>query len=309
MIFALLLLAVGVGGGAWVAFGGKGNAKPKPEPVAGESTGGLRNLQNLHRSLVDFAETNVDVQRQEGLARKLEAAGSRVRPAEWIVTMVVVTIAVALVLAFLVHPLVGLVGAGFSLVGFRFALSRKMGKRQNAFSDQMVETLQLLCGGLRAGLSLQQALNVVSNEAPSPTGEEYRRVLAENRLGRDMTEALYAMADRIGGDDFEWVVGAIDINRHAGGDLAVILDRVIDTIRKRDRVRGQVKALSAEGKLSGMIMAALPPGLFVLISFINPGYVDGFTQNGIMGYLLLVVSATFLTVGYLWLRKMAKFTY
>ena len=116
-------------------------------------------------------------------------------------------------------------------------------------------------------------------------------------------------SDRIESDDFEWVVGAIDINRQAGGDLAVILDRVTETIRKRERVRGQVKALSAEGKLSGTVMGALPPGIFIFVSFTNPGYIDGFTKNGLIGYAMLALAATLLTVGYLWLRKMAKFQF
>ena len=306
MIFLGLLLVIGLGGGLWLVFAGGNTGEPAKPAAEG---GGMRNIQNLHRTLVDFAESNVDVKRQEGLARKLESAGSRVRPAEWLVTMAVVALAVCVVVALLVHPIVGVVSAGFTIGVFRFLLNRKINKRRDQFADQMVETLQLLAGSLRAGFSLPQALNVLSNEAPTPTGEEFRRVLAENRLGRDITEALYAMADRIESDDFEWVVGAIDINRQAGGDLAVILDRVTETIRKRERVRGQVKALSAEGKLSGTVMGALPPGIFIFVSFTNPGYIDGFTKNGLIGYAMLALSATLLTVGYLWLRKMAKFQF
>jgi tight adherence protein B len=188
-------------------------------------------------------------------------------------------------------------------------LNRAVDKRQHQFGEQLGETLQLLSGSLRAGLSLPQALHVVATEAPSPSGDEYRRVLAENRLGRDLTDALSAMARRTGSEDFEWVVGAIDINRHAGGDLAAILDRVIDTIRARERIRGQVKALTAEGRMSGVVMASLPPGVLLFISVSNPHYLDGFTKTGPLGWALLVVAGLLLGMGVIVLKKMTKLEY
>ncbi|MDH4144279.1 MAG: type II secretion system F family protein [Acidimicrobiia bacterium] len=266
-------------------------------------------LRVLHQALVSFADKRVSRERQQGIAKRLEMGGSKMKASEWIVMVAIVTFVVLLVGITLVHWLIGIVAAGMTVAIANFLLTRKVDKRQKVFGQQLGEALGLLSGGLRAGLSLQQALNLVATEAPAPSGDEYRRVLAENRLGRDMTDALYAMANRIGSEDFEWVVGAIDINRQAGGDLSKILDRVGETIRARERVRGQVRALSAEGRLSGMVMGALPPGVMVIVSVMNPEYLDGFTKTGPTGWALLVVALFLLLCGIFWLKKLTKFTY
>jgi tight adherence protein B len=305
----LVLVAFGVVGGLLFAFGDRLRNPEVGMAGAGGQGDGRLSLKELHAALVAFADRSVSESRKAGLTKKLEMGGSAMRPAEWLVTAGAAVLLAFLLLAWQVHLFIGFLGAGLVGFGFNWSLQRKVDRRQKVFASQLGETLQLLASSLRAGLSLQQALNVVAVESPSPSGEEYRRVLAENRLGRDLTDAMYAMADRIGSQDFEWVVGAIDINRQAGGDLSVILDRVNDTIRQRERVRGQVKALSAEGRLSGIVMACLPPGVMVFVSIINPEYLDGFFKSGPMGYGLLVVSGLLLFVGSLWLKKLTKFTY
>jgi len=148
-------------------------------------------------------------------------------------------------------------GVVFALVlGVLVALGAKLvlgflgQRRRRRFADQLGETLQMLSGALRAGHGVAQAVDTIAREAESPTAEEFRRLTVETRLGRDFTEALAAMGDRVGGDDFEWVVQAVDIHREVGGDLAEIFDALAETIRARTRVRRQVAALSAEGKMS-----------------------------------------------------------
>ena len=98
----------------------------------------------------------------------------------------------------------------------------------------------------------------MAQEADEPTRQEFRRLVIETRLGRDLTEALHSMADRVGGDDFMWIVQAIEIHREVGGDLAQVLDTVGGTIRERNQLHRQVRALSAEGRLSGYILTACP---------------------------------------------------
>ena len=108
--------------------------------------------------------------------------------------------------------------------------------------------------------------------------------------------------------DFDWVVTAIEIHREVGGDLSSILDRVGNTIRQRNRVLGQVKALSAEGKMSGLILFMLPPGMLAAISALNPEYLQEMIGDS-AGQVLLAIATILLAIGGWWLKKLAKFVY
>jgi tight adherence protein B len=201
--------------------------------------------------------------------------------------------------------LVALVAAPF---GAKLLLSFKSGRRRAAFADQLDDSLQLMASSLRAGHSLLRAVDAVSQEAAAPMSEEFARIVNETRVGRDLNEALDEVSARMGSDDFTWVAQAIAIHREVGGNLAEVLDAVGHTIRERNAIRRQVKALSAEGKLSAIVLMALP---FVIIGFIwmsNPGYLAKFTES-LAGYVMLAVSAVMLTLGGLWLKKTVAITF
>ena len=159
-----------------------------------------------------------------------------------------------------------------------------------------------MAGSLRAGHSLLRAVDSVSQEADAPTSEEFSRIVNETRVGRDLNDALDEVAARMGSDDFTWVAQAIAIHREVGGNLAEVLDAVGHTIRERNAIRRQVKALSAEGKLSAIVLMALPFGITGFISMTNPAYLAKFTES-VVGYGMLGVAAIMMTVGALWLRK------
>ena len=143
-------------------------------------------------------------------------------------------------------------------------------RRRAKFAEQLPDTLQLLTSTLRSGYGLLQALDSVAQEAAEPARTEFRRVLLEIRVGRDLSAALRALSDRMRSQDFDWVVGAIEINREIGGDLAAVLDSTAETIRERQRVYRQMQALTAEGRLSGYILTALPVVVALAMRFINP---------------------------------------
>jgi tight adherence protein B len=105
-------------------------------------------------------------------------------------------------------------------------------------------------------------------------------------------------------DDFSWVVSAIDINREVGGDLPAILDNVADTIRERQRVHRQIKALTAEGRISGYVLTALPPVLALILAALNPTYFSRLTSGG--GAVLLIASAVLVVLGWLWMRRLGR---
>jgi tight adherence protein B len=190
-------------------------------------------------------------------------------------------------------------------LGARLLLKIKAGRRQAAFADQLDDSLQLMAGSLRAGHSLLRAVDSVSQEADAPTSEEFSRIVNETRVGRDLNDSLDEVAERMGSDDFTWVAQAIAIHREVGGNLAEVLDAVGHTIRERNAIRRQVKALSAEGKLSAIVLMALPFGVTGFISMTNPGYLAKFTQSA-TGYMMLGAAGLMLLVGGLWLKSTVK---
>jgi tight adherence protein B len=183
-------------------------------------------------------------------------------------------------------------------LGVRF----RAGRRQAAFADQLDDSLQLMASSLRAGHSLLRAVDAVSTEAAAPTSEEFARIVGETRVGRDLGDALDEVAERMASDDFRWVAQAIGIHREVGGNLAEVLDTVGHTIRERNAIRRQVTALSAEGKLSAVVLMALPFGIVGFLSVTNPAYLAGFTES-LPGYLMVATVVVLLTVGGLWLKK------
>jgi len=203
--------------------------------------------------------------------------------------------------------LVGILFAALSLVGSRIVLGFLATRRRSRFSEQLGDTLQLLAGSLRAGYGLLQAVDSVAAEAERPTRDEFRRIVVETRLGRDLSESLQAAADRMGGEDFEWVVQAIDIHRQVGGDLAQVLDNVAATMRERNQLRRQVKALTAEGRISAYILLALPIFLALLIHFINPGYFTELTSG--LGLVMSIAGVVLMAVGAVWMRKLCRLVY
>ena len=235
----------------------------------------------------------------------LEAAGVDLRAGELLLGMAGAGV-VALALGWvLVAPVMGVGLAVVVLVGARVGLDVLARRRRTRFADQLAETLQILSGSLRAGHGLAHSIESVAREAESPSAEEFRRLTVETRLGRDFVECLEALATRMGSEDFRWVAQAIEIQRDVGGDLAGILDTVAGTIRDRVRIRRQVSALSAEGRLSAIVLMALPFGLAAVMSVTNPGFLSPLYQSA-TGYRLLGAGALLLVAGGLWLRKIVK---
>jgi tight adherence protein B len=239
------------------------------------------------------------------MVRVLEAAGLDIRVGEVLLGMAATCVVVFAAGWVLVSPLVGLVLALIVPALVRVVVGQLATRRRARFGDQLADTLQMLAGSLRAGHSLAQSIDTVARESESPTAEEFRRLTVETRLGRDFVEALAALRDRVGNEDFEWIVQAVEIQREVGGDLAEILDTVTGTIRDRTKVRRQVAALSAEGRLSAIVLVALPLGLGAILAVTNPGYLSPLVKSG-TGLAALGVGAALLAVGGAWLRRIVK---
>jgi tight adherence protein B len=235
-------------------------------------------------------------------ADALERAGMTMRLPDFVLFVGLATVVAGGLGLVLGGVLMGLVLASVVPFGAKLLLKFKAGRRQAAFADQLDDSLQLMAGSLRAGHSLLRAVDSVSSEAAAPTSEEFSRIVNETRVGRDLNDALDEVAARMGSDDFVWVAQAIAIHREVGGNLAEVLDAVGHTIRERNAIRRQVKALSAEGKLSAIVLMALPFGVTGFISLTNPAYLARFTES-FVGYAMLAGAAFMLLVGGLWLKK------
>jgi tight adherence protein B len=145
--------------------------------------------------------------------------------------------------------------------------------RLKTFAAQLPDALELVARALRAGHSLAAGMHVVAEEMPSPICDEFGRVYEEQNLGIPIEEAMYTMCERVPNLDLRFFVTSVAIQRQTGGDLAEILDKIGYVIRERYRILGQVKALTGEGRLSGIVLIALPFVLFIVMLHIQPAYV------------------------------------
>ncbi|MHB1572099.1 MAG: type II secretion system F family protein, partial [Solirubrobacteraceae bacterium] len=153
------------------------------------------------------------------------------------------------------------------------------GQRRRRFTAQLPDVLQVLAGTLRAGFSFAQGLDAVVEDVAPPMNKELRRALAGARLGMPIEDALSETAERVDSADFSWTVMAIRIQREVGGNLAEILDTVSNTMVERSRLRREVRTLTAEGRLSAIILGVMPIVIGLFIYVINPTYLQVLFQT------------------------------
>lgn len=259
----------------------------------------------------EFVEGKVDEYlRQEGRApfqaEELQRAGIVMPLASFVVLLgciAVVTFGVGMVL--LGSLLVGLLFAVAVPIVAKIWLQWKTGRVYRRFADQLPQALQLMAASLRAGHGFDRVLDAVAKEIGAPLGPELARAANEARLGRDMVIALEDVALRMQSDDFRWVAGAISAQRETGGNLNEILDQVAETIRERQHVRLQVMSLSAEGRLSAVILMLLPVGIGGYYALVSGDTMTTFIDSGI-GKLLLAGSLLAYVLGGLWMRSIVR---
>jgi tight adherence protein B len=187
----------------------------------------------------------------------------------------------------------------------RLVIERRIESRRAAFAEQLESTLVQLASGLRAGHSLQRALASVAQDSPSPTAEEFARIVNEHKLGVDLGEAMHGAAERMRSDDVAWTAQAIAIHREVGGNLGEVLDHIAETIRERQQIRRQVQTLSAEGRSSAVVLMVLPIAIAALLSVLSPDYLSSFFTSPI-GLLMGGLSLVLFLLGGLWLRAVTR---
>jgi tight adherence protein B len=213
--------------------------------------------------------------------------------------VVVITVLALAVTGSLVAGLVIGVLAALVPIGVVNFMARR---RRSVFMAQLPDTLQLLSGTLRAGYSLMQGVEAVAQEVSDPMGVELRRVVTEARLGRPLEDALDGTAERMGSPDFGWAVMAIRIQREVGGNLSELLLTVAETMIARERLRRDIRSLTAEGRVSAIVLGFLPVGLGFAMWVINPAYV-GRLFDTTVGNIMVGVALVAMAVGFFWMKK------
>jgi len=233
---------------------------------------------------------------------KLEQADLPLRPPEALFLYMAIVIVVFLGAMLMFGPLGALAGTVFAIIGPVMYLEMRRKKRLRKFETQLPDVLNLLSGSMRAGFSFAQGLEAVAEEASEPSKRELQRVYAESRLGRPIEDALEDSADRMQSIDLVWAVMAIRIQREVGGNLAELLDTVADTMTERERMRHEIVALTAEGRMSAWVLGVFPPAFAVILYLIQPDYMSTLFNSSI-GVTAVVISAIMAGFGFLWLRK------
>lgn len=237
-----------------------------------------------------------------GISSTLEQANVPLSPGEAILAMFGLASVGGAFVGVLNGLVVGAITFGILLLFFVFLINFAGGREKKKFEDQLPDTLTLLSTSLRAGYSLLQAAEAVASEAPNPTAREFGRAIAEARLGVSVSDAFDGIVERSRSKDFEWAVMAIEIQREVGGNLAEVLQTVADTMRARNRLKGEIRALTAEGRISALVLGALPVILFAFLWTTNRDYLEPlltttFGQFAIGAGVLLMIAGTF------WLKK------
>lgn len=201
--------------------------------------------------------------------------------------------------------ILAMVLAGLGAFGPMIWLKALRKRRLAAFDEQFPEAVELVGRALRAGHSFGSALKMVAEEMDDPVAEEFGKTFADYSYGKTMEHALSSMVKRVGLQDLKFFATAVTLQRETGGNLTEILDNISYIIRERFRLLRQVRALSAEGRLSGTILSITAPALLLILWIISPGYIDlMFTHP--TGHMMLMAGAVFQVLGIVVIKRLVK---
>jgi len=318
---AIFLIAIGIatsgnGSGVSARLERYASARESGKSATSSGQGGLAEL--LEKS-VALAQLNRVVEARDfgaNLAREIARADLKLKPSEFlgiwaasIVGIPLLFIVFSLGLPALRSPLALIIGAFIGFMLPRFWLGRRKGGRLGAFNKQLPDTITLLANGLRAGSSFLQAVELVVRESRPPVSTEFGRVIREVNLGLPFEQAMENMVRRVRSEDLELMATAINIQHTVGGNLAEILDSIAYTIRERIRIKGEIRTLTAQQRLSGYVVGFLPIGLAGFLFVAAPNFMAPMFQNppealGLpLGVVILAFGGFMMFIGFLLIRK------
>jgi len=258
----------------------------KPEPksryevagLLGADDGGKRkhSVNELIRSILTaFGKAFEDKQYTSKIERELAKADIPLRGSEFMgLNLILVLVGAAYGWLVLGHVAAGLILAFIGGLLPNVFVKTRQGARLAKFDAQIADGLVIMSNSLRAGYSFLQAMDMVAREMSPPISEEFTSAMKEMSLGSPTETALVTLSDRVGSEDLELVVTAVLIQRQIGGNLAEVLDNIAETIRERVKLHQEIKTLTAQGRMSGLIIGVLPAALGVFLYAVNPEYIS-----------------------------------
>lgn len=275
---------------------------PTPAASVKRQDGSLGRLTALARPFTKGLETRDRVRRIE---QELGRAGIPLRASEYLAMRLLAVVGLALVGFILTAPLGLFVGGVVGFLAPQMYVKMKIQGRLKAFDSQIGDALVMMSNALKAGYSFLQSMELIAQEMAPPISEEFSRTLREMNLGADTEAALQSMATRVGSDDLDLVMTAVLIQRQVGGNLSEVLDNIALTIRERVRIRGEIQTLTAQGRISGVIIGLLPVGIFLFLSVINPSYMMLLVTHP-LGQVMIGIALTGQLIGAMVIRKIIR---
>ncbi len=320
-VFAACLVGAGLFAGLWMTLFGEGERRLRRRvealhaPRAGGAEQAAGSAQSLRRNRSDSSIASLDRLIKRFLPNiallrlRLARSGWPLKVGDYVliclaltaVTMLVLWLAVDLSL--LLDALIAVI-AGLALP--HLALQQQTNRRLKKFVGLMPEALDLIVRGIRSGLPVSEALKSIADEIADPVGAEFRQVTDQMRIGVALDEAMWAAARRLGIAEFNFLVISLSIQQETGGNLAEILEKLSDMVRRREQMRLKVKAMSSEARASAMIIGALPFVMCGVISFVNPNYMSTLFTDP-RGWVMIGVGLTSLLIGLAVMAKMIRF--
>ncbi len=205
-----------------------------------------------------------------------------------------------------IGPLAGIFALGIPL-GVRGWVQFMLARQRRVFADQLPDILQGCASAIRAGHGLTGALAMVSEEAPEPSRLEFQRVVSDEQLGVPLDDALRVVQRRMDSRDVQQIALVAQLQHDTGGNMAEVLDRVTDSLRRRAELRRMVQSLTAQGRLSRWVVSSIPIALLIVISIVNPGYAEPLYTTP-LGNVMLVIAGILIVSGSLVIKKIVNFT-
>ncbi len=272
-------------------------AKPKIGVSAQRDKGFFRGI------LTAFGKVFEGQRYASGLELDLARSDISLRGSEFMALSIILVVLGACYGWVIFHNLLFSVILGFA-GGFlpNFYVKYRQKARLAKFDSQIADALIIMSNSLRAGYSFLQAMDMVSREMSPPISSEFAAAMKEMSLGSPTETALMSMVDRVGSEDLELVITAVLIQRQIGGNLAEVLDNIAETIRERVKLRQEIKTLTAQGRLSGLIIGVLPIVLVIFLFAVNPEYIGILFAHPI-GKLMIGIALAGEVIGILLIRK------
>jgi len=240
------------------------------------------------------------------LATLIEQAGVRTTPGAIVLISLLLAVLFALVgLLLLRVPAALLVLVPLGAAAPVLWLVQRRSSRLKTFEEQFPEALDLVSRAIRAGHSFQTALGMVADELKPPVGPEFRKMFDQQNFGLPVREALEGLAARVPIVDVKFFVTAVTIQRDSGGNLAEILDSLSSVVRERFKIKRQVRVHTAHGRITGLVLLALPVFLAIALSAINPDHMRPLFQER-MGQTMIVATIVMQTIGFVWIRRVIR---